>query len=203
MGFEIINSQHDKTHRITTTFGRTRKPEIAVESSSRSMCVLWRGSIPQGALEEAWKQTNLELVSAKCKLFLDRNNSDANKTVNTVQAIEQLVVDNAAGQPGAITSDIRVKAENETTRPSALYLFAHLGNPLTSTTGARVEFSFARKSWDRQEVQQFILNMLRKSSAVGEVTQDEVDDLAAKISQLARPKKMSKAISAIPQPAAG
>ena len=127
---------------------------------------------------------------AKCEPIVIKEPVPPAKTVTTVQAIQQFVVSRTGRHVGAAVT-MKVEVENETTKPIALHLVADLRNSSADEIGVGLN----RKSWEQPQIQQFILNMFRKTFVHGEVTQCEMDDLTAKISQMARPRKNRNAAS--------
>jgi hypothetical protein len=193
MGFEIIDSlsQADRFYSVAV-YGRSDEAEIKVSVFSRSLSIFWKAALPQSALEDAWKQTRLSLVVAKCEPVVVRKITEPKaRTVKTVQAVQQFVVDSTSRHLGALIT-MKVKVENDTTKPITLYLVADLRDSSADEIG----FDLNRKSWEQPQIRQFILNMFGSSFVHGEVTQCEIDDLTAKISQMARPQKNRKAASA-------
>ena len=156
------------------------------------MSVFWKTTLPQNALVASWKQTRLSLVVAKCEPVVARKNSKpATKTAATVQAVQQFVVDSTSRQLGAFIT-MKVKAENETTKPITLHLAATLRGSSTDEIG----FDLNRRSWEQPQIRQFILDMFRRSFVHGKVTQREMDDLTAAISQIgSSPKKQEGSLS--------
>ncbi len=193
MGFEIIDnlSQADRFYSVAV-FGRSDEPEIKVSVFHRSLSVFWKATLPHSALEDSWKQTRLSLVSAKCKPVVIREFPEpAAKTVKTVQAVQQFVFNRTSRHVGASIT-MKVEVEKETTKPTTLHLVADLRDSSADEIG----FNLNRKSWEQPQIRQFILNMFRKTFVHGKVTQREIDDLTAIISQMARPQKNRKAASA-------
>ena len=193
MEFEIIDSlsQTDRSYSVAV-FGRRGEPQIKISVFPRSLSVFWKAALPHNALEDAWKQTRLSLIFAKCEPVIFREPAPAAKMVRTVQAIQQFVVDSTSRRLGASIA-MKVEAENETTRPITLHLVAALRGSSTDEMG----FDLNRKTvWEQPQIRQFILNMFRSTFVHGEVTQCEIDDLTTKISQMARPQKNRKAASA-------
>jgi len=189
MGFEIIDDRSDRFYSVAV-FGRSDEPEIKVSVFPRSLSIFWKAPLPQNALEEAWKQTRLCLVLAKCKPIKGTPEPRA-KIFRTVQDIQQFVVESTRRQLGASIT-MKVKVENETMKPVTLYLAVDIRDSSTGDIG----FDLNRTSWEQPQIRQLILNMFRRSFADGEVTQCEMDDLSARISQLARPQKNRTAASA-------
>jgi len=192
MGFKIIDSlsQADRVYNVAV-FGRRDEPEIKVSVFPRSLAIFWKATLPQNVLEDAWKQTGLKLVFAKCEPVVIREPVPPAKTVTTVQAIQQFVVSRTGRHVGAAVT-MKVEVENETTKTIALHLVADLRDSSTDEIG----FDLNRKNWEQPQVRQFILNVFRRTFVHGEVTQCEIDGLTAKISQMARPEKNRKAASA-------
>ena len=193
MGFEIIDSlsQADRSFSVIV-LGRKNKPQIKISTFSRSMSVFWKAALPQGALEHAWNQARLILVVAKCEPVVIREIPEPPaKIVNTVQAIQQFVVDHTSRHLGAAIT-MKVKEKNETTKPITLHLVVYLRHSPDDEMG----FDLSRKSWEQPQIRQFILNLLRSTFVRGNLTQCEIHDLAAKITHSARPRKDRKAASA-------
>ena len=191
MGFRIIDSQADRSYSVIV-LGRRKKPEIKISAFPRSLSVFWKAALPQNALEDAWKQTGLSLVFAKCEPVILREPAPAAKMVRTVHAIQQFVFDSTSRRLGTSVA-MKVEVENETTRPITLHLVAVLRGSSADEMG----FELNRKSWDQPQIRQFILNMFRSTFVHGEVTQCEMDHLTAGISRIARPQKHRKAASAV------
>jgi hypothetical protein len=123
MGFEIIDSlsQSDRFYSVAV-FGRSDEPKIKVSVFPRSLSVFWKAALPRNALEDAWKKTRLNLVDAKCEPVVIRKLPKPKiRTVKTVQAVQQFVVDCTSRQLGALIA-MKVKVENETTKPITLHL---------------------------------------------------------------------------------
>lgn len=202
MGFEIIDNPSTETNSGFTTLSRTDKPEFMTWSPvsrnrlSRKISVFWSGALPQGALEEAWKQAGLELVSAKCRMMIDGTNikQPPAKTVRTVQAVEQFVADNAA-RPAFFACLMKVRPENATAKPkhSMLYFAGEPGEPSASLLEGKWDTDFgcrfSRKNWEQPEIRQFILNVFRKTFVDGEVTQSDIDGLTEKSASWPVPKR--------------
>ena len=188
MGLEIIEnlSQTDRSYSVTV-LGRRNEPQIKVSVFPRSLSFFWKAAFPQNALEDAWKQTRLSLILAKCEPLVFREPAPAAKMVRTVQAIQQFVVDSTSRRLGASVK-MKVETENQTTRSITLQLVVSLRGSSTDEMG----FDLNRKSWEQPQIRQLILNMFRSTFLHGEVTQCEIDDLTATICQMARPQKNRK-----------
>lgn len=193
MGFEIIDSlsQADRSYSVAV-LGRRNEPQIKISVFPRSLSFFWKATLPKNALEDAWKQTGLSLILAKCEPLVLRDPEPAAKMVRTVQAIQQFVVSSTNRRLGASIA-MKVEVENETTRPITFHLVVSLRDSSTDEMG----FDLNRKSWEQPQIRQFILNMFRSTFVHGEVTQCEMDDLTATISRMARPQKHRKAASAV------
>jgi hypothetical protein len=136
-------------------------------------------------------KTSLKLVVAKCEPVVIKEPVPPTKTVTTVQAIQQFVVSRTSRHVGAAVT-MKVEVENETTKLITLHLVADLRDSCDDEIG----FDLNRKSWEQPQIRLFILNMFRRTFVHGEITQCEMDDLTAKISQMARPQQNRKAASA-------
>ena len=186
MGFQIIDSQADTSYSVAV-LGQREKPQIKVSVFPRSLSVFWKAALPQNALEDAWDQTRLSLIFAKCEPLVLRDPEPAAKMVRTVQAIQQFVVNSTNCRLGASIA-MKVEVENETTRPITFRLVVSLRGSPTDEMG----FDLNRKNWEQPQIRQFILNMFRSTFVHGEVTQCEMDDLTATINRMAGPEKSRK-----------